>query len=85
MARKAVGEKAGMPPGGMPAVRVWAMAGEVGLLIVLPLLLFLFAGIRLDRWAGTTPLFIILGLLASLTLSALAVARKIRRVQQGQP
>ncbi len=66
----------------MPAVRVWAMAGEVGLLIVLPLLPLLLAGIRLDRFAGTTPLFIILGLLASLTVSALAIARKIRRLQQ---
>lgn len=68
--------------GPAPVVRIWALAGEVGLLIVIPLLVLLLLGIRVDRAADTTPLFIIIGLLVAFTISTIAVARKIRRVQE---
>lgn len=80
MAGKAVNPQGNVPSAGEGALRVWAIAGEIGLIIALPLLLLLFIGIRLDRWAGTMPLFIIIGLLASLAVSAGVIARKISRL-----
>jgi F0F1-type ATP synthase assembly protein I len=73
-------EKEGTGPG-VPVIRVWALAGELGLLIVIPLLILLLIGIRLDRSFGTTPLFIIAGLILSFVVSAIAIARKVKKVQ----
>lgn len=67
-----------------PVIRVWALAGEVGLLIVIPLLIFLFIGIRLDRAAGTEPLFIIVSLILSFIVSTVAIWRKIKKIQNIQ-
>lgn len=67
--------------GAAPIVRLWALAGEVGFLIVIPLLVLLLIGIRLDRWADTMPLFIIISLILSFIISAVAIARKIKRIQ----
>ena len=68
--------------GAAPVIRVWALAGEVGFLIVIPLLVLLLIGIRLDRWANTMPLFIIISLILSFITSAVAIARKIKRIQE---
>lgn len=67
----------------MPMVKVWALAGELGLLIVIPLLILLFIGIWLDRLAGTKPLFIIVGLALSFITSTVVIARKIQEIQKG--
>ena len=66
--------------GAAPVIRVWALAGELGFLIVIPLLVLLLIGIRLDRWANTMPLFIIISLILSFIISAVAIARKIKRI-----
>ncbi|OGY36631.1 MAG: hypothetical protein A3I08_01225 [Candidatus Andersenbacteria bacterium RIFCSPLOWO2_02_FULL_46_11] len=63
-----------------PLLQVWSLAGELALVIVIPLLVLILIGIRLDRWAGTTPLFIIIGLLVSFSVSIIAIARKIKRL-----
>lgn len=68
-----------------PAVRVWALAGEIGLLVVVPLIVLLLIGIRIDRLADTTPLFIVIGLILAFTTSIIAIARKIKRIQDIQP
>jgi len=70
-----------MPDTNNSVLNVWALAGEVGLLIVIPLLIFLWIGIRLDRAAGTEPLFIISGIILAFVISAIAIGRKIRQVQ----
>lgn len=64
-----------------PIIHVWALAGELGLLIVIPLLILLLIGIRIDRWAGTTPLFIIAGLVLSFLVSSVAIFKKVQRIQ----
>jgi F0F1-type ATP synthase assembly protein I len=59
---------------------MWALAGELGFLIALPLAITAVIGVKVDRWLGTTPLFIILGMLLAAVISALAVRRKIKQV-----
>jgi F0F1-type ATP synthase assembly protein I len=61
-------------------VNMWALAGELGFLIALPLAITAVIGVKVDRWLGTTPLFIILGMLLAAVISALAVRRKIKQV-----
>lgn len=75
------GKKPELPPA--PVIRVWVLAGELGLLIVIPLLVLLLVGIRLDKAVGTKPLFIIVSMILSFIISAIAIARKIRKVQNG--
>jgi len=58
----------------------WALSGELGLLIALPLVLMVFLGVKLDRLLGTTPLFIIAGMLLAATASGIAIWRKIKRL-----
>lgn len=61
-------------------LNLWALSGELGLLIALPLVVFVLVGIKLDRWLGTLPLFIIVGMVLAGMVSTIAVARKIKRV-----
>lgn len=66
-----------VPP---PVLNVWALAGEVGIIITLPLVVFILIGIRIDRALNTTPLFIICALFLSLITSTIALYRKIKRL-----
>lgn len=61
-------------------VNVWALSGEIGLLLALPLVILVPLAVKLDKAVGTVPLFIIGSLFLSMIISTLAVARKIRRV-----
>ncbi len=63
-----------------PIINVWAVAGEIGLIIALPLVLLILGGIKLDKTLGTTPLFIIVALVFSMVISTIAIARKIKRL-----
>jgi F0F1-type ATP synthase assembly protein I len=54
------------------------------------ILFFLFLGLVLDRWLGTTPVFILIGTFLGVVLSFLTVFRKLqeeerkRREQKGR-
>lgn len=61
-------------------INLWALSGELGLLIALPLVFLVVIGVKLDKWLGTLPLFIIVGMALAGVVSAIAVARKIKRV-----
>ena len=61
-------------------INVWGIAGEIGLIIAVPLVILLLIGIKLDKTLGTTPLFIVISMVLSLVASTLAIARKIRRI-----
>jgi len=63
-----------------PVLNVWAIAGEVGLIIALPLVILVLVGIKADKYFGTTPLFIILGMLLAFMLSTISIARKVKRI-----
>jgi F0F1-type ATP synthase assembly protein I len=58
------------------------MVGELGLIIATPLVVIILAGIWLDKKLNTTPLFIIVGILLSITTSAITIGRKIKRLNK---
>ncbi|MFA6039186.1 MAG: AtpZ/AtpI family protein [Candidatus Peribacteraceae bacterium] len=59
------------------AVRlVW----DMGWIIAIPAVLLGFFGAYVDRWLGTSPIFILLGLALALALSFLGVKRKLKEI-----
>ena len=65
----------------MKTLNVWVLAGEIGLLLSLPLVILVPLAVKLDRRLDTLPLFILGSLLLSMVISGIAVARRIRRVK----
>lgn len=63
------------------ALNVWALAGDVGFVIAVPLVVLVLLGIKLDKYLGTMPLFIILGMLLAGVISTLSIARKVKRLE----
>ncbi len=61
-------------------VNLLALSGEIGWKLAVPLLVFMVIGIRLDRANHTTPLFMLLAIGLSLTISVILIARMIMRV-----
>ena len=55
-----------------------AFAFDVGGAIAIPLAIFAFGGRMLDKAEGTTPLFLIVGLLLSLISTGIIIWRKVR-------
>lgn len=54
---------------------------EIGIKIALPLLLFVFLGVKVDKSIGTLPLFTILGILLALGCSVYLIWRMIKRIE----
>lgn len=67
-----------MPP--MKILNVWALAGEIGLLLALPLVILVPLSVKLDKSLQTLPLFLISSLILSMLISTIAVARKVKQV-----
>ena len=74
------------PPVGAPKPEdpsIWAalqLAWELGYMIAIPAVLFGFSGAYLDRNYQTSPLFLALGFILALSLSAITVIRKVRSI-----
>ena len=62
------------------AINFWLLSGEMGLLIAVPLVVFVLLGIKVDRWLNTLPLFVIVGMVLAGAVSTVAVMRKVKRV-----
>ncbi len=59
---------------------MWRMIGvawELGYLIALPLVGLALLGKFVDRLLGTSPLFLLIGILAAIVLSTIIVVRKV--------
>lgn len=56
------------------------LCGELGILIAVPLVVWLILGIKLDRYLGTEPLWMLLGIALALVSSTLLIARKIKQL-----
>lgn len=56
------------------------VAGQIGYIIAIPAVVFAFGGAYLDKYAGTSPLFVVLGLSLAFLVSAFGVGRVIRRL-----
>ena len=55
----------------------YSLVGELGYLIALPALLFGFGGAYLDKYIGSSPIFLILGLVIAGCASFFAVRRSV--------
>jgi F0F1-type ATP synthase assembly protein I len=64
------------------AMTLSAIAGELGLVIAVPLIIFVIVGIRVDQYLHTLPLFLIAGMLLALATSTAVIARKIKLLHQ---
>lgn len=63
----------------------WSLLGiawEMGYLIALPLIGGALLGRFLDQYLGTSPLFLILGIIVAIVLSTVLVARKTMQVMK---
>ena len=64
----------------MNELNVWSLAGELGLIIVIPLLFFLFIGVKIDLVLETKPMFILLGVVVAAVSSSVLIYRKIKKI-----
>jgi F0F1-type ATP synthase assembly protein I len=55
-----------------------AFAFDVGLAIAVPLVIFALGGRFIDRSYGTSPLFLIIGLLISLITTGITIWKKVK-------
>lgn len=56
------------------------MAWELGYTIAIPIAVLGFGGAWLDKKFGTSPLLILIGIALSITISGIAVYRKVKRI-----
>lgn len=56
------------------------LAWEMGYTIAVPLILFALGGRFLDRWIGTAPWLMLIGIGVAIAISSIAITRKIRSV-----
>lgn len=66
-----------------PLLRGAALGVQIGLSVVIPLVLFLLAGNLVDAFFGTSPLFLILGMLSSLLIALMLIWQTLRRFTEG--
>ncbi len=62
---------------------LWAavsLAWELGYLIALPIVILGLGGAWLDKKIGTTPAFILIGILLALIVSGVGVYRKVKSI-----
>ena len=65
-----------------PLLHSLALGLQFGISAAVPLLLFVLAGRFLDRVFGTSPLFLIIGVVVSLFCTVLLIARQVRVVTE---
>ncbi len=61
---------------------LWELLGlfwQIGYIIAIPAVLFMFSGAWLDKKLGTLPVFVIVGMLLSMGVSMVAIWRIVRR------
>ena len=66
------------PPSFWSAVN---LAWELGYLIALPAFAFGFGGAYVDKYYGTSPFGVVIGLLLAMVLSGVGVWRKVKEIR----
>ncbi|MBI3619018.1 AtpZ/AtpI family protein [Candidatus Peregrinibacteria bacterium] len=56
------------------------LAWDLGYIIAIPAAVFGFGGAYLDKYMGTSPLFLLLGLASALGLSSIGVKRIVQKI-----
>ncbi len=65
----------------VPWVLALSLIGQLGIMIAVPLVVAGTLGRLIDRAWGTTPLYMLLGMLAALATSAFWIVRSVRRIR----
>lgn len=58
------------------------LAFELGYLIAIPIVVLGFGGAWLDKKLGSTPAFILIGIVLSIIISGLTVYKKVKNINQ---
>lgn len=58
----------------------WALAGELGYTIAIPIVIFALLGRFADKTLGTSPWLLLLGILISIFASSYLIYRKMREI-----
>ena len=66
--------------GDLPNFNAWQLAWELGYTIAIPIVALALAGRWGDRMLGTSPWFLLGGVLLSVVISTALVYRKIKRI-----
>ncbi len=59
-----------------------ALVGELGFMIAVPLLVMAFIGVKLDKWLGHSPLFLIIGMVIAAIVSSVLVLQKVYKASK---
>ena len=68
-----------------PSKEVWSafrMAGQLGYAIAIPIVILAFAGRLLDRQFGSSPLFLLAGVVLAIVVSSVWVVRKAKEIER---
>ena len=60
--------------------KAWSLAGELGYTIAIPIVVFALLGRFADKTWGTSPWFLLLGILISITASSWLIYRKVKEI-----
>lgn len=58
--------------------RAWALAGELGYTIAIPIVVFALLGRLADKAWGTSPWLLLLGILISIVASSFLIYKKVK-------
>jgi ATP synthase protein I len=73
-------EKTIDPRSSKPMWQALGLAWELGYTIAIPLVIFALAGRLADKWLGTAPWLLIVGIILSIYISTLLVYRKTKNI-----
>ena len=65
-------------------LRVIALASQLGVSMVVPLVVFVLGGIFLDKKVGTSPLFLLIGVLCGFIGAGYAVYDTVKQLPTGR-
>lgn len=60
--------------------RAWVLAGELGYMIAIPIVIFALIGRFADRFFDTSPWLLLIGILISIFTSTWLIYRKVKEV-----
>ena len=62
--------------------KAWSLAGQLGYMIAIPIVVFALLGRLADKYAGTSPWLLLLGILLSIFISTYLIYKKTAEVMK---
>jgi ATP synthase protein I len=69
-----------LTPSSSKKIKVWALAGELGFTIAIPIVVLAILGRLGDKYLNTSPLLLLLGVLLSIFISSYLIYKKISEI-----